>query len=193
MHKPSRLHCVVLSLPVRRCRWWLCKTLLAALPICRKLCSSPASARRGRLTWGGATKATLVAKNHTTYDAAGCPVWNVQVGYTDVTVYVAREVAGNACARAHVLEHELRHVQVYRSALDTLALRANARMLTQIQQRGSEQLSVEALLGAAMGEVALTVPEHLAIDTEEEVSLNQTACDGAIAHAYRRWRKWRNG
>lgn len=48
------------------------------------------------------------------------------VGYTDVTLYVARELTGDACAVAHVTAHEEEHVRLYRAHLATLAARIAA-------------------------------------------------------------------
>lgn len=96
---------------------------------------------------------------------SGC---NVEVGYTDVTLFVAREMKRDACAFDHVMVHEQEHVHIYQEALSTIEARIEAR-------------AGEAdLLKVAAQELAAVKVAQKAHDSEEEYHANSTACNGRI-------------
>jgi len=136
----------------------------------------------------GNTEASTSAVNKMSWDAQGCATLNITVGFTNTTVYVAKELNRSPCAREHVLEHELEHIAIYRRALQTLASRVTLKLEPKIARIAPTALNgsdVDELLNAAMDEAATVMVEHAAFDSPAEYARNFTACDGAIARLYR--------
>jgi len=92
------------------------------------------------------------------------------VGYREPVLHVASELTRDACAFAHVKQHELEHVRLYREHLVGIKERIEARV-----QAG------EDLFQASKTEVLAVQAQHQAFDSPEEYSKNRTECSGKIA------------
>jgi hypothetical protein len=144
----------------------------------------------------GATRAALVARHSLTRDDRGCLHLELEVGYTPVVSYVARELQNNECAANHVLEHERHHVQIYRDALLTLPQRVESKLrplFNQVLESADSENGIRQLKEFALDEAATTQPLHQAFDSDEEYEKNTTACGGAVYSIYRRWLKRETG
>lgn len=122
-----------------------------------------------------------------------CMRVKVQVDITlaPMTVFVARELAGDPCRHAAVLGHEMRHVEVHaaflRDAADRLAARLLAADTGRVRHAASPQSlqddaagEIAAIVGAAQDEDrALLAELHRTIDTPEEYARVSGLCDTA--------------
>ena len=91
------------------------------------------------------------------------------VGYDAPVLYVARELAQDACAFDTVLAHERAHVAIYRRALADLEPRIRAAALNR------------PLFDAARVELQAVRAAHAAFDrAEDRARRNRLACDGNI-------------
>lgn len=95
----------------------------------------------------------------------GC---HVVVGYRNVRLFVASELVRDPCSFQHVLDHERRHVEIYREALATLESRIAAR------------LGESDLARAVWQEVEAVRVAQNAHDNPFEYATNLTACRGRI-------------
>lgn len=121
---------------------------------------------------GAALLGAVVTRRHVEWDAATC---TLTAGWAEPVLWLASEVAAQACARDHVLAHEAEHVRIYRAALGALPER--------IQALRAQGLGWQAAAEAALIEVRA---QHQAHDSDEELDRNRTACGGRIARIARR-------
>jgi hypothetical protein len=113
---------------------------------------------------GTATEVGLVRQT-TTVKIEAC---RATVGYANPVLMVASELRRDACAFQLVLEHERRHVEIYRLALIDL------------EQRIRAAASHRPLFDAAVKEVTAVDAVHDAFDSGAEYRKNVTACRGRI-------------
>lgn len=107
-------------------------------------------------------------------NAVGSVGCKVTMGYVNPTIYVAREIAANACTLAHVLEHEHEHVAIYR------------RHLVGIAERMQANRDAPDLNAAAQSELRSVKAAHDAHDSPAEYQRNATACKGALTRFFAR-------
>lgn len=139
------------------------------------------------------TRAVNRVNHFISYDAQSCPTWHVSTGWFRLEIFVARELNGNDCAHAHVLEHERHHVDIYRRALATLGERVQAKLEPRVEsalRAADREAALRPLLESVLHEADTVMSEHNDFDSEEEYRRNETACDGAIRSIVRR-RLWR--
>ncbi len=108
------------------------------------------------------------------------PAIRVEMSMQPMTVYVGREYAGDPCRRAVILEHEEKHVAVYRDYLDEVTTRVrgeiadaygNAVMV--FASRDEAQREIESALAGYLEPVLARstrelVQRQAAVDTPEE-------------------------
>ena len=120
------------------------------------------------------------------------PHISVQLVVPHMLVYVAREFAPESCSYRKVLEHELRHVQLYRAQFPALEARVRAGLA---ERFGSGPLYARHGAGLATlekevdqwlrpfirREIARMEVAQAAIDTAEESHRLSSACLGELA------------
>ena len=116
------------------------------------------------------------------------PSVKVVLRVTPVTVYVAREIAGDPCRRPAILEHEMKHVAVYRDYLAEAVAdmrhelpRALGSELVYARNAAAAQENLRARLQAFMRafmqkHYAELSARQAAIDTSEEYARLARAC-----------------
>lgn len=128
-----------------------------------------------------------------------CAVVNkldVRLGYRDVTVYVAREIPRNTCGFDEVFRHEMRHVEVNRSMLQSYLPIVSGRLREHLKLNGvirqeNPDYAVSELRGRLKQIVEETMREmdrenverQLAIDSREEYARISNACGGQLQSA----------
>jgi hypothetical protein len=120
------------------------------------------------------------------------PAIRVDLSATPMTVYISHEIAGDSCRDAAALEHELKHVSVYRDAL--LLIADDVRKLLESEyanrvlyyrSRAEAQRETQSALGAKLGPLlagnARRIKERQrAIDSPEEYASVSAACGGIM-------------
>jgi hypothetical protein len=120
--------------------------------------------------------------------ACGTPRVRIELSMQPVTVYVASELAAQPCQHDVTLSHEMKHVEVFREALELaardlardfpVAIGAELRQATnpsELQQRFV--VSVRNYLGEFMQEQQRKLDEsQAAVDSPEEYARVSTAC-----------------
>lgn len=107
------------------------------------------------------------------------------------TVSVAREFPEGGCAYRHIVEHEMRHVEVNRRTLEDTATRLRQGLLesfgnkvyygtpAELRQRLTQHIRDE-WMPWIKEQMQRTQQLHREIDTPEEFARNHTVCDGEI-------------
>lgn len=111
------------------------------------------------------THAIGVVVTESTVKADGC---NITVEFTPAILYTAKEL--DACGLRHVLEHERKHVAIYRAGIATMADDIAAGGYT---------------YKAAMAAMAAIRAKHAELDDGEEYHHNPHICNGSIVAASR--------
>jgi len=114
---------------------------------------------------GGQAAEVGLVRQTTTVKVQAC---RATVGYANPVLMVASELRRDACAFQLVLEHERRHVEIYRLALIDL------------EQRIRAAAAHQPLFDAAVKEVTAVDAAHDAFDSVAEYRKNVTACRGRI-------------
>jgi len=99
-----------------------------------------------------------------------------------VTVFVAREIAGDACRRAAVHEHEMKHVEVY----ETYLRDATGTLAQSLPELVGDRIYYAADPTQAQGELQQTLAQFLGDFTAkstEELGARQAAVDSADEYA----------
>jgi hypothetical protein len=129
------------------------------------------------------------------HDASGgraCsrPQVRLELSMTPMTVYVASELKDIPCARSVVLEHEMKHVAVYREYMADAARDLEAKLPRLFGQRifvardpGVAEAQVRRELQAFLAEFSARASVELkrlqdAVDTAEEYAQVSNACGG---------------
>ncbi len=115
------------------------------------------------------------------------------IGYRNVTIYIANEIARDTCAMHHVLEHEKKHVAINRSILMNYVPYIQKKLMEYMQinglYRGPDPDYAESLMTEkarfVLNEAAKQIMEENSkrqrtIDTPEEYARNNTVCGGRI-------------
>ncbi len=109
---------------------------------------------------------------------------------TPMTVYVGREVAGDPCRDAVIVEHEMKHVAVYRQRLDEIGGEVRAALVKAYGNRvfyfanraeGHREMekALSAELGTLLAQSASRIKERQrAVDSPEEYARVAAACGG---------------
>jgi hypothetical protein len=75
-----------------------------------------------RTTFGEEARIDIMGlEDSGSHRACARPQVHVRLRMSPMTVYVAREIEGDACRKAALLEHEMKHVEVYRKHLNAAA------------------------------------------------------------------------
>lgn len=130
-------------------------------------------------------------------DAAGArecvaPLVTVTLALAPLGVFIAREFSPNSCPYREVLAHEMRHVQLYRSALPMLQQQLHAALAERFGNRpmyaargqGIRTLAREIddwlrpMIRAGLAAIELAQAE---IDSPEEDARMSHACQGEVA------------
>jgi hypothetical protein len=120
------------------------------------------------------------------------PSIRVSLSATPMTVYVAREVAGDPCREGAVLEHEKKHVAVYESELAAIADETRASLaasygkrVLHYRDRAEADRETSAALDRDMAKLLAGTAERVkerqrAVDSPEEYSRVTAACGGMV-------------
>ncbi len=120
------------------------------------------------------------------------PAIRVELSMTPMTVYVGREVAGDPCREAAILEHEMKHVAVYRQRLEEIGAEVRAALVKSYGSRvfyfsdraGGQRQMQKALtdeLDTLLGENARQIKERQrTVDSPEEYARVAAACGGML-------------
>lgn len=110
------------------------------------------------------------------------PEIDVQLSMLPMTVYIGREFRDDECRRAAIIEHELKHVDVYRAYLAEVAgevrdeiARAYGNVVMQFATRDEAQREIEAALAGYL--------KPLLARTSSEVRRRQDGVDSAAEYA----------
>jgi hypothetical protein len=120
------------------------------------------------------------------------PSIRVEVSVTPMTVYIGREIAGDPCRDAAALEHELKHVAVYRDELARIADDTRERLeasygnrVLYYRDRAEAQRATQAALAAEIGPLLAEDGRQIKVrqrevDSPEEYASVSAACGGMI-------------
>lgn len=137
------------------------------------------------------TRLSIILDRRTNLEC-GTPEVSVSYGYRPMTVYVAREFPHGSCAYERILEHEMRHVQVYRYHLarvePEIAKVLQQRLDAWTIERRPPGLTSTLLRRDIHDEwipqlrqmIARVEDEQAQVDNEEEYRRVTTSCQGAI-------------
>ncbi len=137
------------------------------------------------------TRLSIILDRQTNLEC-GTPEITVSFGYRPMTVYVAREFPHGSCAYQRILEHEMRHVQVYRDHLarvePEIARALQQRLEAWTLERRPAGLTSTLLRRDINDEwipqlrqmIARVEDEQAHVDNEEEYRRVTSSCQGAI-------------
>jgi hypothetical protein len=120
------------------------------------------------------------------------PAVRVDLAATPMTVYIAREIAGDACRERAALEHERKHVAVYREELAHIAADVRAalkaaygnRVLyyrSRAEAKRETETAINAKVGPLMDRIARQIKaRQREIDSPEEYARVSAACGGMM-------------
>ncbi len=157
----------------------------------------------------GETSPTLLALglttaeigHHVSFETAGIedtrsgrtcvrPAIRVELSMTPMTVYVGREIAGDPCRDAVILEHELKHVAVYRQRLEEIGVEVRAALAKtygnkvfyfsdRAEGQRQMQTALRDELEALLADDARQIKQRQrAVDSPEEYARVAAACGG---------------
>lgn len=111
-----------------------------------------------------------------------CPVLDIELGYQNTRVSIARELLEDRCAFDHVHEHEMTHVAIYRRWLE----QSPERLKALFSQRFDELAALptaqrnRATLNLALADFGQVRTQHDEFDSEAEYKGNETACNSFV-------------
>lgn len=120
------------------------------------------------------------------------PSVHVELSATPMTVYIGREIADDACRAAAALEHERKHVAVYREELAHIATDLRATLKTAYRNRvlyykgrAEAKRATDAAISAEIGPLLDRMAGQIKarqreIDSPEEYARVSAACGGMI-------------
>jgi hypothetical protein len=120
------------------------------------------------------------------------PSIRVELSATPMTVYIGREIAGDPCRDAAALEHELKHVAVYKDELARIAVDARKQLesaydnrILYYRGRAEAQRETHAALTAELKPMLEDSGRRIkerqrAIDTPVEYARVSAACGGMV-------------
>ena len=120
---------------------------------------------------------------------------DITVGYKDVTVYIAREVADGSCGYVEIMAHEQKHIAVNRQILEAYLPRVQDAIADYVRAHGTfREETEEYAMGQLRQGVQALIAEQMAqleadnhalqqrVDTPEEYKRITYACNGELAH-----------
>jgi hypothetical protein len=120
------------------------------------------------------------------------PSVKVELSATPMTVYIGREIARDPCRDAAALEHEMKHVAVYREELARIAGEVREHLesthdnrILYYRDRAEAQRETQKALNAEIaplvaGNARRIKERQRAIDTPEEYARVSAACGGMV-------------
>ena len=120
------------------------------------------------------------------------PSIGVELSATPMTVYIGREIAGDSCRDAAALEHELKHVAVYKDELARIAVDARKQLagaydnrILYYRSRAEAERGIHAALAAELKPMLEDSGRRIkerqqAIDTPAEYARVSAACGGMV-------------
>ncbi len=120
------------------------------------------------------------------------PTVRVELSATPMTVYIGREIAGDSCRAAAALEHERKHVAVYREELVHVAADVRATLkaaygnrVFYYKSRSEAKRATDAAISVEIGPLldrmaAQIKARQREIDSPEEYARVSAACGGMI-------------
>lgn len=151
---------------------------------------------RGNATVSFASQTPAIIDPSGRWECAS-PQITLSFGFSPMTVYVAREFPEGSCAFKEILEHEMRHVEAYRTHIASiekaLTESLNARFATGAIWRGPVGQTAARLRQELDARWAPYVQRQIKrvdeaqakIDTAEEYERVANACDGAVGKVLR--------
>ena len=118
------------------------------------------------------------------------PEIRIELSLAPMTVFVGREFRGDDCRRAVIIEHELKHVAVYREMQEAMAreardeiTRAYGNTAMEFASRDEAQREIEAALSGYLGPLLERSTREVrqrqaAVDTPAEYARVAGACGG---------------
>lgn len=137
------------------------------------------------------TRLSMIIERHSQLEC-GTPEVTVAFGYRPMTVYVAHEFPYGSCAYERILEHEMRHVEVYREHLARVEGEIARALQTHLDawtiERRPAGLTSTLLRREINGEwiplvrriISRVEDEQARVDNEEEYQRVINSCQGAI-------------
>ena len=122
------------------------------------------------------------------------PEIRIELSLAPMTVFVGREFRGDDCRRAVIIEHELKHVAVYREMQEAMAreardeiTRAYGNTAMEFASRDEAQREIEAALSGYLGPLLERATREVrqrqaAVDTPAEYARVAGACGGIQLH-----------
>ncbi|MEO8675941.1 MAG: hypothetical protein ABI569_10195 [Casimicrobiaceae bacterium] len=120
------------------------------------------------------------------------PAIRVELSATPMTVYIGREIAGDPCKEAVALEHELKHVAVYKDELANIAKDVRASLdaaygnrVLYYGSRAEAKRETQAALAAQLspllaGDARRIKERQRTVDSPEEYARVSAACGGMM-------------
>ena len=120
------------------------------------------------------------------------PSIGVELSATPMTVYIGREIAGDSCRDAAALEHELKHVAIYKDELAHIAVDARKQLegaydnrILYYRSRAEAERGIHAALAAELKPMLEDSGRRIkerqqAIDTPAEYARVSAACGGMV-------------
>jgi len=120
------------------------------------------------------------------------PSIGVELSATPMTVYIGREIAGDSCRDAAALEHELKHVAIYKDELARIAVDARKQLegaydnrILYYRSRAEAERGIHAALAAELKPMLEDSGRRIkerqqAIDTPAEYARVSAACGGMV-------------
>ena len=120
------------------------------------------------------------------------PSIRVELSATPMTVYIGREIAGDPCRDAAALEHELKHVAVYKDELARIAVDARKQLagaydnrILYYRNRAEAERGIHAALAAELKPMLEDSGRRIkerqqAIDTPAEYARVSSTCGGMV-------------
>jgi hypothetical protein len=120
------------------------------------------------------------------------PSVRVELSATPMTVYIGREIAGDACRAAAALAHEQKHVAVYREELTHIATDVRATLkaaygkrVLYYKSRAEAKRATDAAINAEIGPLLDRMAGQIKarqreIDSPDEYARVSAACGGMI-------------
>src|SRR5262249_49623383 len=120
------------------------------------------------------------------------PAVRVDLAATPMTVYIAREISGDTCRANAALEHEQKHVAVYREELALIAADIRATLksaydnrLLYYGSRAEAKRETETAVHARVGPLLDRIARHIKarqreIDSPEEYARVSALCGGMM-------------
>jgi hypothetical protein len=118
------------------------------------------------------------------------PAIRVELAMTPMTVYVSREIAGDPCREAAIMEHEMKHVTVYTNFLSSVAaevrdaLRSEYRnKVFQFDRRADSRREMEQRVTGQLHDLLADNARRVdalqaAVDSPDEYARVAAACGG---------------